>query len=401
MKITKLETLRASRYPNLCYLLVHTDEGITGLGETFFGPGEVEAYLHETAAPRLLGADPLQIERIAQVLRPYAGATSTGVEVRGNSAVDIALWDILGQLCSQPLYQLVGGASRESVPIYNTCAGPKYMRAPSGQAVSNWGLPGDEPTGRYEDLEGFLRHPGELARELLASNVTAMKIWPFDPYAERSGGQRIEKSQLKQALWPFAQIRDAVGDAMGIMVELHGLWAAAPAAQILRALEEFAPLWAEDPLQPGAQLATLERLASGTSTPLALSETLAGQAGYLSLLERGLVGVALADASWCGGITTARKIASAAEGYLTPFSLHDCTGPVNLVVSAHLSLSLPNAFLQETVRAHYHLWYGDIVTQLPPIVEGRIRPPEGAGLGTQLRPELLGLQGGTTRTSSI
>ena len=186
-----------------------------------------------------------------QLLKPYAGATSTGAEVRANSAIDIALWDILGKVCGQPLYQLLGGATRDEVPIYNTCAGPQYVRAPGGQAVANWGLPSGQDAGPYEDLHAFLHHPAELARELLDSGVRAMKIWPFDPYAERWGGQHIEPSELASALRPFREIRAAVGEEMGVMVELHGLWAVPPARQILGALEEFKPLWVEDPLTGG------------------------------------------------------------------------------------------------------------------------------------------------------
>lgn len=401
MKISRVETVRVAAYPNLCYLQVHTDEGISGLGETFFGAAEVESYLHATAAPRLLGSDPLQIERVAQSLKPYVGATSAGTEVRGNSAVDIALWDILGKVSGQPLYQLLGGASRDDIPIYNTCAGPQYVRTPTGQAVANWGLPDGSSRAQYEDLDGFLHRADQLARELLDSGVRAMKIWPFDPYAERWDGQYIAPDELDAALEPFRKIRNAVGEAMDILVELHGLWNLPAARRIVKALEEFHPLWIEDPLRPGHQPVTLRELASATSSVFGLSETLAGRASYLPLLEQGLVGVALVDVAWCGGVGEAKKIASLAEGYLTPLGLHDCTGPVSLAASTHLSVNVPNVFIQETVRAHYYGWYGDLVTKLPPITEGRIRPPEGPGLGTELRDELRARPDASTKTSSL
>ena len=401
MKISRLETVRVAAFPNLCFVRVHTDEGIVGLGETFFGAAEVESYLHSTAAPRLLGSDPLAVERLAQALRPYVGATSTGVEVRGNSAVDIALWDILGKVCGQPLYQLLGGATRDSVPVYNTCAGPEYIRTPDGQAVANWGLPESGHTRRYEDLDGFLHHADELARDLLASGIRAMKIWPFDPYAERWGGQYIRPEELQAALEPFRKIRAAVGEEMEIMVELHGLWNLPAARQIVRALEEFRPVWIEDPFRPGYQPVTLRELTSVTSSVLALSETLAGRGAYLPLLEQGLVGVALVDVAWCGGVGEAKRTASLAEAYLTPVGFHDCTGPVALVASTHLSVSLHNVFVQEMVRAHYSGWYGELLTELPPVEAGRIRPPPGPGLGTELRPDLLERAGTTTRITSL
>ena len=399
MKISGVETVRVAAYPNLCFVQVHTDEGVSGLGETFFGAAEVESYLHGTVAPRLLGSDPLQVERIAQDLKPYVGATSTGTEVRGNSAVDMALWDILGKVCGQPLYQLLGGASRESLPIYNTCAGPQYVRMPSGQAVDNWGLPDGVDRGPYEDLDGFLYRADELARELLNSGVRAMKIWPFDPYAERWDGQYIRPEELRAALEPFRKIREAVGEDMDILVEMHGLWNSPAARRIVQGLEEFRPMWIEDPLRPGYQPVTLREVASVTSSVLALSETLAGRGAYLPLLEQGLVGVVLVDLAWCGGVGEAKKVATLAEAYLKPVALHDCTGPVSLVASTHLSINVPNAFIQETVRAHY-AWYGELVTKLPPILGGRIRPPEGPGLGTELHDDVRRRPDASTRTSS-
>src|ERR1700755_1066224 len=96
MKIEKIETIRIAEFPNLLWVEVTTDEGVKGLGETFFGPRAVEAYLHETAAPILLGRDPLAIDANARALNGYIGFGAAGAEVRGASAIDIALWDIFG-----------------------------------------------------------------------------------------------------------------------------------------------------------------------------------------------------------------------------------------------------------------------------------------------------------------
>lgn len=388
MRITKLETIRVGAYSNLLYVRIYTDDGIVGLGETFFGAAAVESYLHETVAARLLGVDPLAIEAINQKLKPYVGSTSSGAEVRGNSAVDIALWDIFGKVTGQPIFQLLGGASRDDIPVYNTCAGSSYIRNYGGQAVSNWGLPSNTASGPYEDLDAFLHRGDELAEELLESGVTAMKIWPFDPYAERWNGQYIEQAELDAGLAPFRKIRNAVGDRINIMVEMHGLWNLPAARRIVRALDEFEPLWIEDPLKPPPVPATLRELASATTSVFALSETLVGRAGYLPLLEQALVGVVLLDVCWCGGLTEAKKIASLADAYLIPVAPHDCTGPIALTASTHLSINMPNAFVQETVRAHYHGWYGELVTELPPITAGRIRVPPGPGLGTELHPDV-------------
>jgi len=139
MRVAKVETIRLGEFPNLLFVQLHTDEGLVGLGETYFDAQAVEAYIHETAAPYLLGKDPEQIDRHARALQTYVGYSSTGAETRANSAIDIALCDLFGQATGQPIYQLLGGACREDVRIYNTCAGYRYVRAESVQLDSNWG----------------------------------------------------------------------------------------------------------------------------------------------------------------------------------------------------------------------------------------------------------------------
>jgi galactonate dehydratase len=398
VKISKIETIRLGEYPNLLFVRLHTDAGPTGLGETFFGPQAVEAYLHETAAPLLLGTDPLHIERHARALYGYLGYGSSGVETRGNSAVDIALWDIFGKVTGQPLYQLLGGPSRDRVRIYNTCAGYRYIRGASGQGVSNWGMPQEGPQGPYEDLDAFLRRPADLARSLLDQGISAMKIWPFDPYAAETGGQYISARDLRAGLEPFRKIRAAVGDAMEIMAEFHGLWNLPAAKRIAVALEEFGPFWYEDPLKADS-LEALAEYAASTSVPVTLSETLSGRWSFRDLMERRAAGVVMLDLGWCGGVSEAKKIATMAEAYQLPVAPHDCTGPVVLTASTHLSINAPNAFIQETVRAYYTGWYRDLLTTLPSVADGHITPPPGPGLGTELVPGIGQRADATVRVS--
>src|SRR5215210_6021251 len=241
MKVTEIETLRLDEFPNLLFVQVHTDEGLTGLGETFFGARAAEAYVHETAAPYLLGKEALHIDRHARELYGYLGYGSSGAETRGNSAVDIALWDLFGKATDQPVYQLLGGPCRERIRTYNTCAGYRYVRESPRQEVSNWGLQKDESEGPYEDLDAFLHRADELAEDLLSQGITGMKIWPFDPYAEASDGHYISDAHLQEALEPFRKIRSAVGGEMDVMVEFHSLWDLSTVKKIAQALEEFEP----------------------------------------------------------------------------------------------------------------------------------------------------------------
>lgn len=383
MKITAIESIRLGEFPNLIWVRVHTDQGLIGLGESFFGASVIETYLHDMAAPLLLGENALEIERLSRKLTGYLGFRSTGAEMRGNSAVDIALWDLWGKATNQPVYQLLGGAHRPSVRIYNTCAGYRYIRAPR-QAVANWGLP-DTPEGPYEDLDAFLHRAGELAQSLLEQGVTGMKIWPFDPYAEASGGLYISVPDLKRALAPFEEIREAVGDRMDIMVEFHSLWNLPTAIRIAEALEPYQTFWHEDPIRMDS-LRSLRRYAARSKPPVCASETLGSRWAFRDLLETESVGVVMLDLSWCGGLTEARAVAAMAEAWKLPIAPHDCTGPIVLAASTHLSMHAPNALVQETVRAFYYGWYQDLVTDLPPIESGTIRATPSPGLGTDLQP---------------
>ena len=139
----RLETLRLGEFPNLVWLRVHTDQGLTGLGETSYAAQSVEAYLHEYVAPRVLGRDPLEIEALTRGLTGYLGLRGAGVETRAASAFDLALWDLYGKVCSQPLYQVLGGASRAAsapttpAPAIATSAPPAGRAPGTGASTEN------------------------------------------------------------------------------------------------------------------------------------------------------------------------------------------------------------------------------------------------------------------------
>lgn len=386
MKITRLETVRIAERQNLLWILVHTDEGITGLGETFFGAETVESYIHEYVAPRVIGRDPLQIDLLAADLVGYLGFRSSGAEVRGNFAFDIALWDIFGKATGQPIAQLLGGFSRREIRTYNTCAGTEYIKKATGQTTANYDL-STSATRAYDDLNGFLLRADELAHSLLEDGITAMKIWPFDMAAEKSRGQYISMPDLKRALEPFEKIRSAAGDKMDIMVEFHSMWQLLPAMQIAKALTPYQTFWHEDPIKMDS-LSSLTRYAAVSPAPICASETLGSRFAFRDLLETGSAGVVMLDISWCGGISEARKIAAMAEAWHLPVAPHDCAGPVVLCASTHLSLNAPNALVQESVRAFYKTWYRDLVTALPEVKNGMITVPPGPGLGMELHPDL-------------
>ena len=404
MKITAVETIELAEFPFLFWLRLHTDAGFVGTGETFWAPAPVAAYIHANAASYLLGKDPRDIElhdrRLGSV---YVGARDSGAEVRGNSAINLALWDIYGQALGEPVWRLLGGRTHESVPIYNTCAGYGHIRATKRNALfertEDWSLkPKDASEGPYEDLLAWRFDADKLAKSLLAEGIAAMKIWPFDVAAEASHGTRISLVDLDKALEPFKKIRDAVGNQMEIMVELHGLWTLPPALRIAEALRPYDVAWLEEPIRFN-ELDALAELARHTSIPIAASERLATRQVFRQLIEKRAASVIMIDLAWCGGLSEARKIANLAEASELPVTLHDCTGPVVFAASCALSATLPNANWQEAVRAYFTGWYREVADVLPRVENGRVWPLEGPGLGIKLKPEVFTRPDATVRVT--
>ncbi len=385
MKITSIETLRLDSRPNQLWVEIGTDEGLTGLGETFWGAESVAAYIRQVAAPYLLGKDPLAIEGHARALRPRHGFRSNGAELRGNSAIDIALWDLMGKAHGAPLYTCLGGASRDDIAVYNTCAGYNYLKPAVRLAQSrsaDWGAAA-QAEGPYDDLQAFLNTPEKLAENLIEEGYAAMKIWPFDRAAEKTGGQSIDRDDLEAGVDIVRRIRSAVGDRIGIMMECHSLWNVPTAKRIAQRLEPFDLEWLEDMIRPD-DIGGLAELAASTRTPICASEVMGTRHNYRDLLEARAASIVMIDATWCGGPTEARKIAAMADTYGRPVTLHDCTGPVSLACGVHLSLHAPNAILQEMTRAYYTGWYPEVVDGLPVFDKGRIRATDAPGHGLAL-----------------
>ncbi|MBV9498458.1 MAG: mandelate racemase/muconate lactonizing enzyme family protein [Acidobacteriaceae bacterium] len=402
MNITKLDTIRIAEFPQLLWIHIHTDEGLVGLGETFFNASAVEAYLHDDVAPRILGRDPLAIDAIARDLVGYLGFRSTGVEARAASAVDIALWDLFGKAVDKPIVQLLGGWTRDRIRTYNTCAGDQYMRKAESQSTENWGIgsaPSEAGISGFDDLNDFLYRADDLAESLLADGITAMKIWPFDIAAEKTHGHYISNDELRSALMPFEKIRKRVTDRIDIMVEFHSLWQLMPAMKIAKALARFDTFWHEDPIKMD-NFASLKRYAAVSPAPICASETLGSRWAFRELLESEAVGVVMLDLAWCGGLSEARKIAAMAEAWHLSIAPHDCTGPVVFTASTHLSLNAPNALVQESVRAFYNGWYASVMSAVPRVKNGFVTVPEGPGLGCELLPDIDKRFSVTRRSSS-
>lgn len=398
MRIVRVETIRPEVQKNICFVRLHADNRLSGLGEAFFGSRAVEAYLHETAAPVLLTLESASPEFASRALSPYTGYQGGGAETRGNGAVDVALWDLLGKSANMPLAQLLGGPVRDSIETYNTCAGSQYINDSPRQTSANWGLDGANAVRAYEDLTAFLEHPAELARELWDEGIRGMKVWPFDRAAEANDGLDISPSELAQALSIVEGIREEVGFEMKVMVELHGLWSRRAATVIADALTPLRPFWIEDPLRAD-QVTALASLRRDIDVAVALGETAVGRRGFQPLLDQAAVDIVTMDVGWTGGITEARKIASLADMHGTPIAPHDCTGPVSLAVGAHLAMSAPNGLIQETARAFYRTWYDALADGFPTLVADRLYLNDRPGHGVTLLPGLETSRQAITQTS--
>ena len=233
-----------------------------------------------------------------------------------------------------------------------------------------------------------MEEPAELAHSLLEQGITSMKIWPFDEFAPKTRGQRISKEDLEAGLRPIREIREAVGHRMDIAVEFHGLWSLTAGKRLVRAVSEYDPLWIEDVVRKGDPFA-YDRLARVSDVPLCISERLIGRAEFATAMRTGAVDIVMPDLCWTGGLSEGRAIAAMAESRQLPVAPHNSGGPVLHFINAHLSASIPNLYVMETIRDRYDGWHQHLVTEPSVVANGTLRLPDGPGLGTQLDVSIL------------
>lgn len=387
MKIVAVETVTAEAYPNCVWVRLETDAGLVGLGETFRNPAATVAYIHETVAPYLLGQDPRRPEKHRQALTREVGNRFNGfptrsVEIRGNSAVDIALWDLSAKALDAPLYRLLGGPVRERLGVYNTCASDGYNL--SARVIGDSRAVGEGT----DDLARQVSDPGGLARSLLADGIGGMKIWPYDRFAAKHDGWHIDRPDLEEATAVIAAIRDAVGDDIEIMLEYHGLWRLPAALDIAAALEPYRVYWHEDPIALD-NFQDLLRYREETGGRVAASENLGTTRWFREALTLGAVDVVQFDIGWVGGFSEGRRIAAMAEAFDRPIAPHDCVGPILFAADCQLSFASPNTLTQEIVRAYLGGWYADVVSGLPQLENGELLLPDCVGHGAEFQPGFL------------
>jgi galactonate dehydratase len=383
--------------PGLLALRIHTDAGTVngepaiGHGETYYIPTAAAAVIHDFMAPRLLGGDARAIESHWRFLYERITAFGgTGAELRALSAVDLALWDLAGQLSQQPVWRLLGGPVREAVPVYNSCGGPFYGRS-NRQTPSFSGWPGHGDPGQpgpLEDNWASMHAPAQLAEELIALGYKGMKLWSFDAVYRRHGGHSVSWYDLQEGIAPFEKIRDKVGDGIEVMLDGHGFFSLAAARRIADAMTPIRPLWLEDILRPDS-IHAMAAFRARIHVPIAVSEMLVMADQYRQALDARAADYVMIDPTWVGGISATRRIAELAQLYNVPSLMHDCTGPFTLLAGLNVAAAVSGVAFQETVRAHLSTLYPLLIDDTITVIEGSLPLPGRPGLGARWLPELF------------
>jgi L-alanine-DL-glutamate epimerase-like enolase superfamily enzyme len=373
VKITKVESVRfneklkigggsgGSGETEFCWIRIHTNTGIVGTGETYPSVNGELGSLKDIAKEYLIGEDPRDLEKIWKGIYKYQTMRNAGgSEMHMQSAIDMALLDIMGKATGQPLYRLLGGKTRSKVRVYNTTT--DYW------AINNMKM--------RDDTE-------KIVTFLLERGITAIKIYPF-----RSEGGYISTVEIEKGIEWLRKIDKTAGKKMEILIDGWGGFDVPSAQRIIKACEEFNVIHIEDILLPNSAQ-SYKKLAQETSIPIAHSETMATRYQLKDFLEAGAVDILMFDICWCGGVTEAKKMCDMADAYLIPASPHTCGGPLLYTASAHLCTAIQNFSYMESNYWKYTHQFPYFVNNIPVPVDGFITAPEGPGLGVEIKEELF------------
>ena len=361
MKVTGIETILVENTPpyrggrTFLFIRLLTDEGIVGLGERPTGhtpdlKSQI-ALLHDIAERFVVGASPFDIEAIWQRVyasnHDYRHPSLYGTPAL--SAIEMALWDIVGKAAGQPIYNLLGGRCHEKLRAY------AYM-----------------PTdGVWEDP----KRAGDIAEKLVREGNTACKIDPFMPYFPLP--RDFPLKTIKHAAKIFQAIRDAVGDELEIGIGTHGQFSTSGAIRVAKVFEEYQPFWFEEPVPP-ENMDEMARVAAHTSIPIASGERLGTLYEFSELVEKQAAQIVQLDVGQCGGILESKKIAGIAEAHYAMIAPHMYVGPVAAAAAVQLDTCSPNFLIQEYNGGPLH----EALFQEPiRFADGFIEPPTTPGLG--------------------
>ena len=378
MKITKLEILRVP--PSWVWIKIHTDEGITGLGEPYL-ENHADAVIAEVhrLEPFLIGQDPTRIEHLWQVMYDSGlGYKGGPIKMSALSGIDIALWDIAGKAAGLPIHRLLGGAVRDRIKMY---------RATGGQ-LPHFIEPGQPYRAGYAG-----RDPGDRNNPQTWADAahTLVHDWGFRALKAHFGpGDGLEvTSHVARFGELFAAVREGAGPDVDVAVDIHNPHPAI-AMQMIEVLAPHRPLFIEEPM-PIERVDALVEIARRTSAPLAAGERWMGKWIFFDALSRGALSVLQPDICHAGGITECRKIANMGEAAFAKVALHCPLSPIALAASIQLDATLPNFLVQEhnevlDYRADGHTYFGKGYLKAPFVLDadGCVAVPTLPGLGIEL-----------------
>ena len=355
MKITAISSrVVNAKMRNWVFVKVETDEGIVGWGEASLEwktRGVVGCV--EDLTPLIIGQDPRRIEHLYQVMYRHSFFRMGIVGMSALSGIEQACWDVWGKSLGLPVYQLLGGAVRDSIRMYDH-------------------LGGGEMSALY--LQDQPERMAERARESVAAGYTALKALVV-PITEPLDGAE----PLRRAERCMAAIREAVGENVDVMVDLHGRTTPAMAIQYAQALAPYRPFFLEEPCPP-EHVGGMAQVARSTSIPIATGERLVTRFAFKEILEQGACAVIQPDLCHCGGLWEARKIAAMAEAYYVAVAPHNPLGPIATAANVHFGFATPNFLIQEAIRSDVP-WRNQVVVNPVEVVDGRVRLPDRPGLG--------------------
>jgi galactonate dehydratase len=364
MKITAIETLLChARMRNWIFVKVQTDEpGLHGWGEaTLEWHTKAVVGAIEDLSGLLVGEDPRRVEHLWQMMhRQHFWHGHGVVRATAIAGIDLALWDILGKVAGMPCAQLWGGPVRDYVRTYCHLGG-----------------------GRLEDFyrtaADDARRFADLAREAVAEGYTAFKSMAVPPTMPLDGLAPIRAAEAA-----VAAMREAVGDAVDIMVDCHARPSPAMGMQFAKALEPYGLYFLEEPCWPES-VDGLAAINAAVATPIATGERVTHSAAFRDLFAARACEVCQLDITHCGGLSEARRIAALAEAWRISLAPHNPQGPVSTAASLEFGFSQPSYVICETVHADVP-WRDDIVDHGYVLErEGRIvRPNLRPGLGIEL-----------------
>lgn len=358
MKITRFETFLANAgLRNYLFIRLHADAGISGVGEATLEWQEktVQTLCHEWVENRVLGRDPFDVEAIVggMVRDQYQGGSTVMTAISG---VEIALWDIIGKACGQPVYRLLGGRCHERIATY----------------ANGW-YGGAQTPAEY----------AERARDAAARGYRALK---FDPFGVAWKDLSPEESEA--AVERVAAVREAVGRDVGLMIEFHGRLSAGAAIAMIRELQRFDPIWCEEPVAPEC-LDLLAEVKRHARSSIAAGERLYTLADFYRLASLRAANIVQMDIAHCGGLSAAKKIAAVAAMQDMRVAPHCSIGPVALAAALHFDVSTPNFMVQEAFAEFDVPWRNDLVGGWNPIREGELHLGDAPGLGLELNEAAL------------